>query len=416
MMSQPVVVAVGPIVVRETGLPADVWGNAHLVERVPFMPPSTLVMRRLLRGALAPAAAGLIALAVALASVPPVSPSTDGIDRPPGPAPALFPGTGGPVAVGGAPPTPVSPFAPPTTGTDRADTTVPTSPPSTASLEPPGPSLPAPSPPIAAAPPTSTSTSSTTTTAATPAASSGPAVLWSADYETGDDSQWDGVWISGDADSQIVSSPVHSGAYANALTIHNADGNGSSPGVRMTYQGRGLADKTDPTNLPDEAYYSAWYFIPEFVSVDWWNIFQWKAGYDDGSGRTARALYWHDLDEYGDELFLELQTRVTPEGDWVKGWADTLAVSPVPIPLGRWFHLESYYRWDASGNGQITTWLDGTRIWDVAGLTTEFDWDFDVYRREWTVNSYANRTTPSNHTIYVDDAAVSRARLGTGSP
>lgn len=237
-------------------------------------------------------------------------------------------------------------------------------------------------------------------------------ILWSTGNEGGTTDDWDGIWISGEAHSTIVDSPTHSGDFANALTIIDADGSGTSPGVRMTYQGRGLAASDDPANLPTEAYYSAWYLVPQTATVDWWNIFQWKAGYDDGGGRTARALYWHDLDDYGDELFLELQTRVTPDGEWVEGWAETLAVSPAPVPVGEWFHLESYFRWDTAGNGQITTWLDGVEIWDVTGITTEFDWPFDVYKREWTVNNYANRTQPSALTLYVDDAALSLARLG----
>lgn len=237
-------------------------------------------------------------------------------------------------------------------------------------------------------------------------------VLWSADYETGDTSQWDGVWISGQATSDAVTSMARSGSYGNALTIYNADGNGASPGVRMTYQGRGLADKTDPENLPTEAYYSAWYYVPDHVSVSWWNIFQWKTGYDDGSGRTARALYWHDLFDSNGQLYLKLYGRVNSSGQWVKNSANTLAVAPVPIPVGEWFHLESYYKWDTNGNGRIATWLNGEQIWNVGGLTTEFDWEFNVYKREWAINNYANNTTPSTHTIYVDDAAISTTRLG----
>jgi hypothetical protein len=208
---------------------------------------------------------------------------------------------------------------------------------------------------------------------------------------------------------------AHTGRYGNALTIYNADGNGSSPGVRMTYQGRNLTNKTDPENLPNSAYYSAWFFIPEHVSVgqqSGWNIFQWKTGYFNGTQRTARALYWHDLDDYGNELYLELFTRVNSSGTWVSGWADNIAVSPIPVPIGQWFHLESYYKWDSTGNGRVTSWLDGVKIWDIGGLTTEFDWPYNVYKREWTVNNYARETTPTTHTLYVDDAAVSTTRLG----
>ena len=147
-----------------------------------------------------------------------------------------------------------------------------------------------------------------------------------------------------------------------------------------------------------------------------WNIFQWKTGYDDGSGRTARALYWHDLyNEDDGTLYLALKARVNSNGQWVQGWSTTLATSPMPIPIGQWFHLESYYKWDKNGNGRLTTWLDGVQIWNVGGITTEFDWPFNVYKREWAINNYASNTTPSTHTIYVDDAAISTSRLGPGA-
>jgi hypothetical protein len=242
-------------------------------------------------------------------------------------------------------------------------------------------------------------------------------LVWFADYETGDTSQWDGAWITGDASSEITTTMAHSGRYGNALTISNANGSGSTPGVRMTYQGRGLADKTDPKNLPTAAYYSAWYYVPDHVTVTWWNILQWKTGYDDGTGRTARPLYWHDLyNEDDGTLYLELKTRVNDNGQWVEDLATTLATSPMPVPIGQWFHLESYYKWDRNGNGKLTTWLDGIQIWNVSGITTEFDWPFNVYKREWTINNYAHDTTPTTHTIYVDDAAISTSRLGPRWP
>ena len=180
----------------------------------------------------------------------------------------------------------------------------------------------------------------------------------------------------------------------------------------MTYQGRDIADKRSPENLPTEAYYSAWYYVPDFVDVSWWNIFQWKTGYDDGSGRTARALYWHDLFDSNGDLYLKLYGRVNSDGAWVKDAAYTLGVASVPIPIGEWFHLESFYKWDADGNGRIVTWLNGEKLWDVGGLKTEFDWDFDVYKREWAINNYANRTNPTSHTIYIDDAAIATTRQG----
>jgi hypothetical protein len=175
-----------------------------------------------------------------------------------------------------------------------------------------------------------------------------------------------------------------------------------------------LAEATDPANLPDEAYYSAWYFIPSFVENSWWNIFQWKQGYQTGpSSRTARELYWVSVSDSSDgDLRLGLHSRITPEGDWVSGQTNVLVRSQASVPIGRWFHLESRYRWDRGGNGRITTWLDGRQVWDVGGLTTEFGWDFWVWNRQWTVNNYGSGMDPAPFTIWIDDAAVATTRIG----
>ena len=90
-----------------------------------------------------------------------------------------------------------------------------------------------------------------------------------------------GIGRSGTGDAsldrrKVELSPTlaHTGDHANALTIHDANGNEPSPGVRMTYRGRGLAEKTDPQNLPVDAYHSAWYSVPEHVTFSSSSIFQ----------------------------------------------------------------------------------------------------------------------------------------------
>ena len=38
--------------------------------------------------------------------------------------------------------------------------------------------------------------------------------------------------------------------------------------------------------LPDEAYYSVWFYLPNSMTSSWWNFMQWKSSYvrSDGSG------------------------------------------------------------------------------------------------------------------------------------
>jgi hypothetical protein len=234
--------------------------------------------------------------------------------------------------------------------------------------------------------------------------------LWSADYETGNDSQWDRIAISGDAQSTVVTSPVHSGQYANALTIYGADGNGAKPGVRMVFKNTdNVPQEGVAKNIPDEAYYSVWYYIPENLTVTWLNVHQWKQQYEG----SARHLYSASLfnDKNGNLVF-KLSSSVNDNGQWRSSDSKFWGGPSAPVPIGKWFHLESYYKWGENGTGRITTWLDGAQIWDVAGITTAFDWDFASRSRMWAVNNYAADTNPTSFTIYVDDAVVSTSRLG----
>jgi hypothetical protein len=235
--------------------------------------------------------------------------------------------------------------------------------------------------------------------------------LWSADYETGDVKQWDRVAISGDGTSTVVTSPVHSGRYANALTI---DTSNTKTGVRMVYKSEDDPWDGDSRNLPDEAYYSVWYYIPERVTIPWLNALQWKQQ-RKGSNGSLEGVPLYSASMYNDsdgQLVFKLHTRVDENGQWMEGHNRWLGDPSDPVPIGRWFHLESYYKWDKSGNGRIATWVDGHKIWDVSGITTEFDWSYETLRRQWTVNNYSDDTSPSKFTIYVDDVVVSTSRVG----
>jgi hypothetical protein len=77
--------------------------------------------------------------------------------------------------------------------------------------------------------------------------SGGGTLLWSANHETADDSEWTGSYTTGD--SPVASTTrAHGGQYALAFTIDTTDRNTH---VMRVYQ----------QTVDEPAYYSAWFFL-----------------------------------------------------------------------------------------------------------------------------------------------------------
>lgn len=238
--------------------------------------------------------------------------------------------------------------------------------------------------------------------------------LWVGDVETGDTSQWRSVSISGDAAVEVQSDVTHSGDYALKLINYGVDGSNNA-GVRMNFQG---PLGPDPFNLPNEAYYSAWFYIP-FAFEGESNIFQFKQDQttDDGRSRVMLwkiALVWQPDGTYE----VQFSTRIDQAtGDWQPD-VMRLGVAGENVRVGRWFHLETFYKWDRDGNGRTTVWLDGIEVWDQPNMYTwARNLEYSHRPREWTLNhylgDYQGAVTPADSWIFVDDARVALERVGT---
>ncbi|NTU80898.1 MAG: hypothetical protein HGA45_16210 [Chloroflexales bacterium] len=240
--------------------------------------------------------------------------------------------------------------------------------------------------------------------------------LWGADHETGDLSQWrDGgrISTSGKAKATISQQVAHSGRYSLALSIKDANGTSSpSPGVRMGWEGRGWVTTQNALNLPNEAYYSTYYYFPQVVKAEWWNLMQWKQAYVRLDGSQSRnPVYFISAVFQDGQMLLILRSKVDPNGSYVDP-GTTAATAPIALPVNSWVQIECYYRWSTAPDGRITCWQGGNLIWDVTNIVTEFTTEFVQYPRQWTVNNYADKTTPPNQTIFIDDALISLKRIG----
>jgi hypothetical protein len=240
-------------------------------------------------------------------------------------------------------------------------------------------------------PQTATSALLNLTVAGSSSPPAGP-TLWSADFETGDTSQWyapstgpngnegGGEFNSGQGDSAASRDRAHSGSWSLKMQVTTPP----ESGTRMFRW-------KEPQKYP-KLQYSAWYYFPQRYSVArYWNVFQWK------SKRSSGQV----------DPFFVLNVANRPDGsmyfylyNWQKRQSFTQAVKNVPV--GQWFKVEAYYACAADGTGRVTFWQDGTQLFDVQNVQTRYS-DGDC---QWSVDNYSDGVTPSPTAIYIDDAAI----------
>jgi hypothetical protein len=227
----------------------------------------------------------------------------------------------------------------------------------------------------------------------------GSDVLWSARFEDGTFSEWTGapggaVDANPTPPSMIEVSADHArlSRYAAKLTI-DAGSDGTQENTAMSLKG----------NLPTEAYYSAWYYLPHSATVGtFWVIskFRMRTVADDAT--TEQELYDLDLVNLPTgEMSLQLFDHR------MGGFIVPLDATGVVVPVGVWFQIEAFYRNAPDATGRVTYWLDGQEVVDVANHPmAPTPWV------EWSAVSIGVNLTPSLEVLFIDDCAVSLTRVG----
>ncbi len=226
----------------------------------------------------------------------------------------------------------------------------------------------------------------------------GSNVLWVSQFEDGTLDEWTGV-AGGDAVAtpmppntiQVSTMYAHHGRYGAVLTI--------DAGPDGTQENAGLIRKG---NLPTEAFYSAWYYLPTTVTVgNYWIIFKLRLRTDANDPTTEDEFYDFELSNAatGEMTVLIFDHRTE---------ADVPLEGSAPIvPVSVWFQVEAFYRNTNDASGQIIFWLNGQEIARVVGPMAPTTWV------EWDVVNVGEVLTPNSVVVAVDDCAVSLARVGT---
>ena len=153
--------------------------------------------------------------------------------------------------------------------------------------------------------------------------------------------------------------------------------------------------------LPPEAYYSAWYYLPQTITVGtFWILFKFRL-------RTDAA------DPASDDEFFDLGLVNAADGSLTLSIYDHRSgmnlpiVTPAPVvPVSVWFQIEAYYRNAQDDTGRLMVWLDGRQVTELNGPMAPTPWV------EWDVVNVGENLTPPAAVVAIDDCAISFSRVG----
>ncbi len=221
-----------------------------------------------------------------------------------------------------------------------------------------------------------------------------PDVLWWTDHETGDTSDWfrdaqGSTWTSGGGQLSVATEHARSGRHALRSVIVS--------GAGAVAERAGL--------LPVNGYYSAWYYVPAVVTAtQYWLCFKFRSR-RVATDPTTDGEAW-DVDFISDGT---VGMRFVLFGH--ASQTNEPAITETPVPIARWFQIEAFLRATNDNTGQLTIWVDGTKVFDVQArpiLPSPYI--------QWEVGGITSGITPPNATLFVDDAAISTRRLGPDYP
>jgi Polysaccharide lyase len=227
---------------------------------------------------------------------------------------------------------------------------------------------------------------------------SDPDFLWWTDHESGDLSDWTrggpdhGSTYVVTGDVSVTTEQRRSGTHALRSTVAPA---GAQAAAEVWLGGFATPAAT----------YGAWFFLPaEATPATYWVFFSFH----------ARPLGGADLPLWDLKLArgaAGLELALLDHG----GAGDVTPAAHVPVPIGRWFQVEATFVPAGDASGRLQIWLDGALVFDIEGARTVAPGTApsDV---AWAVGSLTDGLAPAAVPLYVDDAYVSKRRLGPGFP
>jgi len=224
----------------------------------------------------------------------------------------------------------------------------------------------------------------------------GSDLIWSARHDSGDLAEWN-------------VDPASFLDAADAANIHVSSARAHRGLGALSITRPAMAPEGGPTighaaDLPEEAYYGAWFFLPQDHAVaTYWALLQFRSlepADPDSAGRTT-----------------DLRLRRLPDGSFIAyvfqhndGYLQAPLTYPPPVvQVGQWFHLEVFFRHATDTTGIVRVWLDGRPVYDLPARKT------GVGLRPWFgICSESDDADSVAFEVLADDVTISRSRATPG--
>jgi hypothetical protein len=153
--------------------------------------------------------------------------------------------------------------------------------------------------------------------------------------------------------------------------------------------------------LPEAAYYGAWYYIPEALKdvTGAWNLWHFQGGDDPDS---QHDLWDVSLGKGAKEGEWDLTVLDRPSGFATYRRPEA---SRIAVPIGSWFHIELFLKRRADATGEIALYQGDVELFRQKNLKSEA-----TKFTQWYVGDYALGATPADSHLYVDDVSISATR------
>ena len=161
-------------------------------------------------------------------------------------------------------------------------------------------------------------------------------------------------------------------------------------------------------DVPLEGYFSAWYYFPDaLTSTNYWAFHQFRSQ-TNPSDATSVSNWWDveimtDPAANGGLPFLSLYQHSDPP--------TRLNYNLQSFPVKRWVQAEVFLKATTDNSGQLVVWFDGVQVFSVENQAT-----VPSAYLEWVIGGATEVINPDPGVIYIDDAAISRRRLGPNYP
>ncbi|MET0401012.1 MAG: heparin lyase I family protein [Cystobacter sp.] len=214
------------------------------------------------------------------------------------------------------------------------------------------------------------------------AAATESGVVWRADFETNDRSQWDRTQMVSADRLAVVSSPTRQGNYALKATVKQGDDPINSSGNRN--------ELVKMTNEPSGSeYYYRWstMFAADFPSARTWQLFtQWH--HSGSSGSPPVEFY-----VYGEEVRLNI------------GGDPGVIVWKTPLVRGKWHDFVFHVKWSANASvGFVELYYNGALVLPKRYIATQFSGQVNYLK----VGLYRNDTVAPTGVVYHDNWLMAR--------